>query len=207
MVDAVLIVTSILFAILVIVASIYFLVYFQHPDDKWLAWFPKVVVVVSLSLAAFNLFLLPLDVTNQRNDGGIPMERITVAFYITTVLIVMVGVPFTVFYYEGTDETDDVEKRSSGGQIVYALKWLIPTLVFSIAVIAVMYWQLGYADIPTTRITGQFIDGFDIAIDYCNVGTDGLYFPFLEESVYLLYLLTSFKNSNIAPSPLRLKSL
>ncbi|KAJ3218867.1 hypothetical protein HDU67_003822 [Dinochytrium kinnereticum] len=212
MVDAVLIVTSILFAILVIVAAIYFLVYFQHPDDKWLAWFPKVVVVSSqsplprshvtanppkvlgLSLAAFNLFLLPLDVTNQRGTSGIPMEKLTLSFYISTVLLVMVGVPFTVFYYEGTDESDDVEKKSSGGQIVYALKWLIPTIVFAVALIAVLYWQLGYADIPTTRLTAQFIDGFDIATDYCTVGTctlqTGYRFPWVSWLVYTVAIVS-----------------
>jgi LMBR1 domain-containing protein 1 len=45
MVDAVLIVTSVLFAILVIIASIYFVVYYQHPEDKNVAWFPKIVTV------------------------------------------------------------------------------------------------------------------------------------------------------------------
>jgi LMBR1 domain-containing protein 1 len=45
MVDVVLIITSVIFALLVILAAVYFLVYFQHPDDKWVAWFPKVVVV------------------------------------------------------------------------------------------------------------------------------------------------------------------
>ena len=45
MVDVSLIVTSVLFAILVVIASIYFVVYFQSPTDKWIAWFPKIVVV------------------------------------------------------------------------------------------------------------------------------------------------------------------
>jgi LMBR1 domain-containing protein 1 len=45
MADAVLVATSSVFAALVIAAAIYFLVYFQHPDDKWVAWLPKFVVV------------------------------------------------------------------------------------------------------------------------------------------------------------------
>jgi LMBR1 domain-containing protein 1 len=45
MVDAVLVATSSVFAALVVIAAIYFLVYFQHPDDKWVAWLPKLVVV------------------------------------------------------------------------------------------------------------------------------------------------------------------
>ena len=45
MVNGVLIGLSVVFAVLIIIASIYFLVYFQHPDDKLVAWFPKFMVV------------------------------------------------------------------------------------------------------------------------------------------------------------------
>jgi hypothetical protein len=40
-----LVVTSVVFAILVMIGSFYFVVYYQHPQDKWQAWFPKGVVV------------------------------------------------------------------------------------------------------------------------------------------------------------------
>lgn len=45
MADIVLIITSVIFGLLVILGAVYYLVYFQHPDDKWVAWFPKLVVV------------------------------------------------------------------------------------------------------------------------------------------------------------------
>ena len=45
MVDVALIVTSAIFAVLVLIGSVYFLAYFQHPEDKWVAWLPKFVVV------------------------------------------------------------------------------------------------------------------------------------------------------------------
>jgi hypothetical protein len=63
--------------------------------------------------------------------------------------------------------------RSGGGQLGYAFKWLIPTVVFAGSIIGVMYWQLGYADIPTSRLTGQLIDGFDISTEYCTFATGG----------------------------------
>ena len=44
-VDIALIVTSIVFGIMVIIGAIYFVVYFQHPSDNLIAWFPKLVVV------------------------------------------------------------------------------------------------------------------------------------------------------------------
>ena len=43
--DVVLILLSVIFAGVILVASVYFLVYFQHPEDKNVAWFPKGVVV------------------------------------------------------------------------------------------------------------------------------------------------------------------
>jgi LMBR1 domain-containing protein 1 len=43
--DIGLIVTSVIFAILVLIGAVYFIVYFQHPQDRNQAWFPKIVVV------------------------------------------------------------------------------------------------------------------------------------------------------------------
>jgi LMBR1 domain-containing protein 1 len=45
MADIALIITSVIFGLLIIAGAFYFLVYFQHPDDKWVAWWPKIVVV------------------------------------------------------------------------------------------------------------------------------------------------------------------
>ena len=58
MVAVALIVTTVIFALLVIAAAIYFLVYFQHPDDKWTAWFPKVVVVCIASSVHLRIMIL-----------------------------------------------------------------------------------------------------------------------------------------------------
>jgi LMBR1 domain-containing protein 1 len=44
-VDVALVITSVIFAILVMIGAFYFVVYFQHPQDKMVAWFPKAVVV------------------------------------------------------------------------------------------------------------------------------------------------------------------
>ncbi|KAJ3097201.1 hypothetical protein HDU97_005086 [Phlyctochytrium planicorne] len=83
---------------------------------------------------------------------------------------------------------------SSGGQLIYALKWLIPTVIFAIGLIAVLYWQLGFADIPTTRLTCGLTDGFDITIDYCNPGPCtmqvGLNFPWVSWLVYTVAIVS-----------------
>lgn len=72
--------------------------------------------VTSLSLAAWNLFLLPLDVANQKgltaNPGGIPMDKLTLGLYGSTIAMVILIVPFTIYYYEGEDSDDDPDGES-----------------------------------------------------------------------------------------------
>lgn len=45
MVDAWLVVVVVILTLAIIAAAIYLVVYFQHPEDKNVAWFPKIVVV------------------------------------------------------------------------------------------------------------------------------------------------------------------
>ena len=124
MANVILIITTTIFSILVLVASVYFLVYFQHPDDKWSAWGPKVVVVLGIALCCFNVLILPLDVANQGGnfiaDGGLPMDTITLALFLATVIMAMAVVPFIMFYYEGQDEKDDYDKYNSSINYVVA---------------------------------------------------------------------------------------
>ncbi|KAJ3269266.1 hypothetical protein HDV01_001633 [Terramyces sp. JEL0728] len=163
-VNVVLVITAVVFAILVVIASLYFVVYFQHPQDKWVAWFPKAVVVASLSCAAWNLFLLPLDVANQNGligaANGLPMDKLTLGFFGCTIGLVVLIVPFTVFYYEGEDSDDNENGESSAGaQFGYAIKYIIPTLIILAGIIAAMYWGgLGYAEIKTTYLQSPLFD-------------------------------------------------
>ncbi|KAI8619637.1 LMBR1-like membrane protein-domain-containing protein [Chytriomyces sp. MP71] len=179
MVDIVLIVLSAIFAIMVLASSVYFLIYYQHPTDKWVAWLPKVVVVFGLTLSAFNIFVLPLDVANQSGQinasGGLPMASITLALNLSSVFFFIVFVPFTMFYYEGADDSDesDEKKKSAPSQIGYALKWLIPTMIFTGGIVGVMYWQLGYAEIGVTQLAGTLQSGFDLTVDYCALTVKG----------------------------------
>jgi LMBR1 domain-containing protein 1 len=61
--------TSISF-LLLLVASLYFLVYYQHPDDRNEAWFPKLTVLLGLVLSGATVLLLPLDVANNEGYAG-----------------------------------------------------------------------------------------------------------------------------------------
>lgn len=61
--------TSITF-LLLLVAAVYFLVYYQHPDDRNDAYFPKLTVILGLVLAGATVLLLPLDVANNEGYAG-----------------------------------------------------------------------------------------------------------------------------------------
>jgi LMBR1 domain-containing protein 1 len=55
-----------------------------------------------------------LDTANQGGSfeatGGIPMAEMTLAFFISSVVLAIAVVPFTMFYYEGLDESEEYEE-------------------------------------------------------------------------------------------------
>ncbi|EPZ34343.1 hypothetical protein ROZALSC1DRAFT_26474 [Rozella allomycis CSF55] len=166
-----LIVTTAIFAVLVLVGAIYFLVYFQHPEDKWVAWLPKLVVVYGVFVACCNVLLLPLDVANQNlgylSSGGLPMETLNYIFFMSTVVLCICVIPFTVFYYEGADNPDGEPNIFS--QAFNGFKYLLFSLGLFILVVAPAYWFLGYAEVSTVIITGNFINGTSsITGNYCD---------------------------------------
>jgi hypothetical protein len=65
--------------------------------------------------------------------------------------------------------------RSSGGQIGYAFKWIVPVTIFSGAIITVCYFTMGYATIPATIIlNSKFQTGvLDVNVNVCSGATNG----------------------------------
>jgi LMBR1 domain-containing protein 1 len=70
MVDVFLILVTVVAFVILFVISLYMLVYYQHPDDKNDAYFPKVVVIFGFVLAGATTLLLPLDVANNEGYAG-----------------------------------------------------------------------------------------------------------------------------------------
>eukprot|EP00835_Amoeboradix_gromovi_P002561 NODE_148_length_17471_cov_0.413136.p4 type:complete len:396 gc:universal NODE_148_length_17471_cov_0.413136:11616-12803(+) len=138
--DIGLIVTVPFLCVLIIIASLYFLVYFISPEDKWTAWAPKILFIFCLSLACFNVLMLPLDVANQTmdedNNGGLPLRQIAIICFLTSVSIVYTVIPFCVFWYEGIDD------GSGSSQLGHAMKWTLPTVIV-IILIFVSAWLWG----------------------------------------------------------------
>ena len=68
--DWFLILVSCISVVLLFIVSLYFLVYYQHPDDKNEAWFPKITVLLGMMIAGATVLLLPLDVANNEGYSG-----------------------------------------------------------------------------------------------------------------------------------------
>ena len=79
------------------------LVYFQSEEDKNSAYAPKVAVVFGLFLIFTMILMLPLDVANRAVDGGLPMQQLWEAMYLTASIMAFGVVPFMMFYYEAED--------------------------------------------------------------------------------------------------------
>lgn len=144
-----LIVVTVILALAIIAGSIYILVYFQHPEDRLVAWGPKIVVVLSLSLACFSVLMLPLDVGNGSTNGGFPMATLWMIVFIFMAILIVVIIPFATFYYEG-DEYDDTGKAPS--QLGSAIKGTLISILVYAVIFIIMYLFLGIAEIPVIRI-------------------------------------------------------
>jgi LMBR1 domain-containing protein 1 len=110
--------------------------------------------------------------------------------------MVLLIVPFTIYYYEGEDNDDDPDgktTRSAGSQFGYAIKYIIPTLLVFGGIVAGMYFGgLGYADIQTTYLQAPLIDTTDLELNsldaffsfdfYCNSTAMGSSIPLTSRS-------------------------
>ncbi|KAH9306203.1 hypothetical protein KI387_010607, partial [Taxus chinensis] len=129
--------------VLVFLFNIYLLINFQHPDDLNQAYFPKLVVVLGLSVAEISILMLPADVANQHAcshaiyNGAcnltLPMKDLWLAIYILDAVLVFFVIPFAMFYYEGDQE------KSVGKRVLSALMWVIMTAVVVGLVLGILY--------------------------------------------------------------------
>eukprot|EP00158_Paraphelidium_tribonemae_P004492 Partr_v1_DN26785_c0_g1_i3_m8910 putative LIMR family len=194
MADIALIVTSSIFAVLVLIASVYFLVYFQHPDDKWVAWGPKIVVILGVTLCCLNVLVLPLDVANQGGQldaiGGLPMEGITLGLFVASIILAAAAVPFMMFYYEGLDDSED-KGSDPIAQIIYAVKWSSISLIVFFTGCSLLWYYYGYAEFRIVELESRLHDHGPAPLTYTNycVTTACLRTTGLVEKVEVSYIM------------------
>lgn len=56
--------------IILLVGSTYFIIYYQHPDDRNEAYIPKAVVILGFAMAGATVLMLPLDTANKEGYAG-----------------------------------------------------------------------------------------------------------------------------------------
>ncbi|GKY97090.1 hypothetical protein MPSEU_000667500 [Mayamaea pseudoterrestris] len=112
--DIFLIVVMAVALIILLIASVYLLVYYSHPDDKNDAYLPKLVVILGFILAGATVLLFPLDVANNEGYagcqgydtslcGGLNMVLLWSIVFWAIPIFCFIIVPFMTFYYEADD--------------------------------------------------------------------------------------------------------
>jgi LMBR1 domain-containing protein 1 len=112
--NLVLLIIVIIVCFLTLIFNTYLLINYQHPDDSNQAYFPKIIVILGLSIAEISILMLPADIANQHAcqssiyNGAcnltLPMKQLWLAIYILDAILVFFIIPFTIFYYEGDQD-------------------------------------------------------------------------------------------------------
>lgn len=148
--------------VLLFIVSLYFLVYYQHPDDKNEAWFPKITVLLGMMIAGATVLLLPLDVANNEGYsgcdgwdtkvcGGIPMDLIWDIFYWTIPCFVFLLIPFMTFYYEADDGmlmAGTSVGAEPNSRLCEAIKYQTAVVVIVGAIFSTCYLLLSDSSVP-----------------------------------------------------------
>lgn len=107
---------------LMLIINVYIYVYWQHPEDKNESMLPKVVIIFGLQVTAVSVLLIPIDVANEMGNprcddnsslssnnvycGGLDMFTVWEVFFCMLAFVVIVCLPFSIFYYEAGDVID-----------------------------------------------------------------------------------------------------
>jgi len=154
-INVMLLITIIVMSVLIIFGALVLVYHFQSEEDRNTAYFPKFVVVLGLSLACFNVLLLPLDVGNRNSGNTIDMTSVVYVDYIAVMVMLFAVVPFALFYYESDDVTLDKSKRKS--QTKQAIIMSVLTFVVLALLTVITYLFLSEADIPVTVLSSPLV--------------------------------------------------
>lgn len=169
MADWFLIVTILVAVVLLLIMAIYFLVYYQHPDDKNDAYFPKLTVILGFVLAGATVLLLPLDVANNEGYsgcdgydtqvcGGLNMVLFWDIIYWSVPIFVFVLIPFMTFFYEADDGmlmAGTSIETSKNSRLCEALKYESAVIIIFGIIFGVCYILLGESNVPVQEYEGS----------------------------------------------------
>jgi len=102
--NGLLIALAIIFSLILLAINIYILALYVHTDDKGFgtAVFPKLLVILGLTLCQAQALMVPLDVANfsALDTNGINMKGFWYFLYIIIIVFVCLLLPFALFFYE-----------------------------------------------------------------------------------------------------------
>ena len=157
MVDIFTLIMMIIVGVMLLISNIYILLYFSHPDDgtNCIGWFLKILVILGLTLAWFQVLLLPLDVNNIRTFGsGLNMKILWYILFISIIVYVLVLFPISSTFYEADEDWSCCEK------FCHSIGWFLVYIIFFGALSVILYSTVGYAEIPVHSISCTF-DSFE----------------------------------------------
>ena len=114
-----------LLILILLVINVYILGYYTHPEDKNQSYMAKALVVLGLELATVSILMLPIDVANNMGDpgcdlvrqrtyttlcGNVNMYSMWQSLFDMMGFVVVVLIPFAIFYYGAEEKDVDDEK-------------------------------------------------------------------------------------------------
>ncbi len=158
MVDVALIVVPIFLFLCFVALNIYFVIYFQHPEDKNVAWWPKILVISGLTWGETCVMMLTMDVLNTPPFGGwtIPMQILWIVFLCLIAAWIVLLIPYSIFYYEADDPS-----VSTFHKVMSAFWWTLLCFLIAGAVAVVVWIFAGVATVPFVGLSAQAVSGAD----------------------------------------------
>ena len=180
MVDILTLIMMIIVGVILLISNIYILLYFSHPDDRasCVGWLLKILVILGLTLAWFQVLLLPLDVNNIRTFGsGLNMKVLWYILFISIIVYVLILFPISSSFYEADEDWTCCEK------VCHSIRWFLVYVIFFGALSIILYATIGYVDLPVQSISCNYnsfvnisstidISSLNNFTDLCTVNKD-----------------------------------
>ncbi|EMS64825.1 hypothetical protein TRIUR3_30387 [Triticum urartu] len=123
------------------------------------AYFPKLVVVLGITVAVLSILMLPADVANRQAckravySGAcaltLPMKTLWLVVYIIDAVLVFLVIPFAMFYYEGDRD------KSVGKRLKSALIWVVASAVVCGLILGILYALIGKVDFTVRHLSSS----------------------------------------------------
>ncbi|KAL0233440.1 hypothetical protein PCE1_001955 [Barthelona sp. PCE] len=125
--------------------NIIFIQFYRHPEDKWVGWFPRLVIILGLLIAESLVLMLPFDIANVGDDTYPIVEMWNMLLYALIAFIVLI-IPFAQYYYESMNAEG---KASIMSGLCSAIMFLIIFCLFFF----IGYIFLGKIELPVEYMT------------------------------------------------------